>query len=181
MRLLEISCQTSSLQTSAGSRGSGQGGRQCGPYLHNVSGTYTVGTVLRAACDYLSAALRRRRCLPAMEIHTMATLNKRPSGKWQAMVRKDGRSRDFVKAYALTELVQWLFRSVIRVGGLNKSGRAYQPRRRVTLFMPSERMRNLLLNWLLKGRVIAGPVKPKGPKQIELLARLEGRQRAAAA
>jgi len=97
------------------------------------------------------------------------------------MKRNSLEARDFCNAYALTELVQWLFRSAIRVGGINRSGRAYQPRRRVTLYMPSERMRNLLLNWLLTGRVNAGPVTPKGPKQIELLARLEGRQLAVAA
>lgn len=97
------------------------------------------------------------------------------------MKRNSQEALDFYDAYALTELVQWLFRSAIRVGGLNGSGRAYQPRRPVTLYMPSQRMRNLLLNWLLTGRVHAGPVKAKGSKQIEMLARLEGRQLAVAA
>jgi hypothetical protein len=92
-----------------------------------------------------------------------------------------GEARHFSDAYALTELVQWLFRSAIRVGGVNRTARAYEPRRRVTLHMPSERMRNLLLNWLLSGRVCSGPVSAKGQKQIELLARLEGRQSAMAA
>lgn len=145
----------------------------------------------------------------------MATVVKRPSGKWQATVRKDGRSqsKSFLKRsdaakwareaelradqgqlvsarnaevpemtlnevmnrYALTELVQWLFRSAIRVGGLNGTGRAYMPRRPVTLYMPSQRMRNLLLNWLLTGKVNSGPVKAKDQRQREILDRLEGR------
>lgn len=81
----------------------------------------------------------------------------------------------FSDAYALTELVQWLFRSSIRVGGLNGTGRPYAPRHRVTVYISSQRMRNLLINWLLSGRVCSGPVKPKGQREEERLARLEGR------
>lgn len=92
------------------------------------------------------------------------------------MQRNSEEARRFSDAYALTELVQWLFRSAIRVGGLNGTGQAYRPRRRVTLYMPSQRMRNLLLNWLLTGRINSGPVKAKDQRQIELLDRLEGRQ-----
>ncbi|WP_422050341.1 hypothetical protein [Shimia sp.] len=91
------------------------------------------------------------------------------------MERNSEEGRNFADAYALTELVQWLFRSAIRVGGLNGSGRAYTPRRPVTLYMPSQRMRNLLLNWLLSGRVNSGPVKAKDQRQREMLDRLEGR------
>lgn len=87
----------------------------------------------------------------------------------------------FSDNYALTELVQWLFRSAIRVGGLNGTGHPYKQRRHVTLYMPSQRMRNLLLNWLISGQINSGPVKVKGQKQAELLARLEGRQTAMAA
>lgn len=94
------------------------------------------------------------------------------------MARNSDEAHQFCNAYALTELVQWLFRSAIRVGGLNMTKHLYMPRRKVTLYMPSQRMRNLLLNWLLSGRVCSGPVKPKGQRQIELLARLEGRQEA---
>ncbi|WP_298855386.1 hypothetical protein [uncultured Ruegeria sp.] len=97
------------------------------------------------------------------------------------MKRDSHEARRFSDAYALTELVQWLFRSAIRVGGVNNAGRDYQPRRRVTLYMPSQRMRNLLQNWLLSGQVNSGPVYAKGPRQVELLARLEGRQVAAVA
>ncbi|WP_109312651.1 hypothetical protein [Ruegeria sp. AU67] len=97
------------------------------------------------------------------------------------MKRVSHEARSFSDAYALTELVQWLFRSAIRVGGLNNAGRDYQPRRRVTLYMPSQRMRNLLQNWLLSGQVNSGPVYAKGQRQVELLARLEGRQVAAVA
>ncbi len=97
------------------------------------------------------------------------------------MKRNSNEAHRFSDAYALTELVQWLFRSAIRVGGLNSTGRAYSPRRSVTLYMPSKRMRNLLLNWLLTGQVNSGPVNTKGQRQTELLARLEGRQVAAVA
>ncbi|WP_170603141.1 MULTISPECIES: hypothetical protein [unclassified Ruegeria] len=97
------------------------------------------------------------------------------------MKRNSDEARRFSDAYALTELVQWLFRSAIRVGGLNGTGHAFTQRRRVTLYMPSQRMRNLLLNWLLSGQVNSGQVCAKGHRQNELLARLEGRQVAAAA
>lgn len=97
------------------------------------------------------------------------------------LARNSPEAHQFCNAYALTELVQWLFRSAIRVGGLNMTKHSYRPRRKVTLYMPSERMRNLLLNWLLYGRVFSGSVKPKGQAEIERLARLEGRQEATAA
>ncbi|WP_171210334.1 MULTISPECIES: hypothetical protein [unclassified Ruegeria] len=97
------------------------------------------------------------------------------------MKRDSKEAHRFSDAYALTELVQWLFRSAIRVGGLNGTGHTHTPRRRVTLYMPSKRMRNLLLNWLLTGQVNSGPVNTTGQRQTELLARLEGRQVAAVA
>ena len=61
-------------------------------------------------------------------------------------------SRDFRDAYALAELVQWLFRSCIRSGGINGTG-FYRPRHKATVYIPSERMRNLLTNWLATGAV----------------------------
>ncbi|MBY6158053.1 hypothetical protein [Pseudooceanicola nitratireducens] len=97
------------------------------------------------------------------------------------MKRNSDAAYRFSDAYALAELVQWLFRSAIRVGGLNMTGRAYTPRKKVTVYIPSERMRNLLLNWLLTGRVSSGPVKAEGPRQTELLARMTGVQEAAVA
>jgi hypothetical protein len=95
--------------------------------------------------------------------------------------RNSGKALAYSDAYALTELVQWLFRSAIRKGGLNSTGQPYRPRERVTLYMPAQRMRNLLLNWLITGRVHSGPVVPKGLRQMELLASLEGRVGAMAA
>ena len=59
----------------------------------------------------------------------------------------------FCDAYALTELVQWLFRSAIRVGGINGTTMSGKPREQVTVYIPSERMRNLLINWLETGEV----------------------------
>lgn len=97
------------------------------------------------------------------------------------IARNSDKAHQFCNAYALTELVQWLFRSAIRVGGLNMTKHPYRPRRKVTVYIPSRRMRNLLVNWLLSGRVCSGPVKPKGQRQVELLARLEGQQMAIAA
>lgn len=75
-------------------------------------------------------------------------------------------ARRFADHYALTELVQWLFRSAIRVGGINGTDRPYQPRKPVTVYMPSERMRNLLTNWLETGNVSSlGPdgTRPSKP------------------
>jgi hypothetical protein len=95
--------------------------------------------------------------------------------------RNSGDALSFCDAYALTELVQWLFRSAIRKGGLNGTGKPCGPRQKVTLYMPSQRMRNLLLNWLLTGRVCSGAVVPRGERQQELLARLHGQTAALAA
>lgn len=90
-------------------------------------------------------------------------------------------AKRFCDAYALTELVQWLFRSAIRVGGVNGTNRPYEPRRKVTLYMPSERMRNLLLNWLLTGRVCSGEVEAQGSRQQQLLDHMTGQYMANAA
>jgi len=95
--------------------------------------------------------------------------------------RNSNEAHSFSDAYALTELVQWLCRSSIRVGGLNRTTMPYKPRHRVTVYMPSQRMRNLLVNWLLSGRVSSEPVKPKGQREQELLSRLEGRMEGVAA
>lgn len=60
--------------------------------------------------------------------------------------------RKFADAYALTELVQWLFRCQIRKGGygLNVNGvlGIRGERQKATAFIPSERMRKLLIDWL---------------------------------
>ena len=66
-------------------------------------------------------------------------------------------AKDFADAYALTELVQWLFRSAIRRGGVNGTQQNDGPRQRVTVYIPSQRMRNLLVNWLVRGEVHSGP------------------------
>lgn len=44
--------------------------------------------------------------------------------------------------YALSELIQWLFRSRIR------NDRASAENRRINVYIPSQRMRNLLVSWL---------------------------------
>ena len=46
-------------------------------------------------------------------------------------------SQSFKDAYALTELIQWVWRSRVRDG---------HP---ITLYLPSPRMRKLLKDWLL--------------------------------
>ena len=55
-------------------------------------------------------------------------------------------------AYALSELIQWIFRSAIRDG------------KEIWLYIPSKRMRNLLIDWI-------GGDKPEdlklGKKMIE--------------
>jgi len=90
------------------------------------------------------------------------------------MERSADEARRFVDAYALTELVQWLFRSAIRKGGVNGTSLPYRPRSNVCVYLPSGRMRNLLLNWLLSGRVCSGEVRPADQRQEELLARVTG-------
>lgn len=61
--------------------------------------------------------------------------------------------REFSDAYALSELVQWLFRSCIRSGGMNSVTDNVRPRQKAVVYIPSARMRNLLLNWLATGEV----------------------------
>lgn len=60
--------------------------------------------------------------------------------------------RNFADDYALTELIQWLFRSRIRRGGygLDVHGNfAFRgEREKTTVFIPCERMRRLLETWL---------------------------------
>lgn len=66
--------------------------------------------------------------------------------------KKSQAYKDFEDAYALTELVQWLFRCQIRRGGygLNTHGTACfrGERQKATVFIPSGRMRKLLIQWL---------------------------------
>lgn len=64
--------------------------------------------------------------------------------------------RNFSDAYALSEMVQWLFRCCIRQGGLNAVAPFATHRRKATVYIPSERMRNLLINWLNTGQVHSG-------------------------
>lgn len=54
--------------------------------------------------------------------------------------------------YALSELIQWVFRSRIRFGNLPDEDR------KINLYIPSERMRNLLLQWM--GRNIPQTLLP---------------------
>jgi hypothetical protein len=72
------------------------------------------------------------------------------------MKRNSAEAHAFSDAYALTELVQWLFRSAIRKGGVNGCGETYRQRERVTVYIPCERMRHLLINWLNTGQVYSG-------------------------
>lgn len=63
---------------------------------------------------------------------------------------------EFSDAYALSELVQWLFRSCIRSGGMNTDMASIRPRQQAVVYIPSARMRNLLINWLATGEVHSG-------------------------
>ena len=72
------------------------------------------------------------------------------------MKRNSPEAYAFSDAYALTELVQWLFRSAIRKGGVNGCEEPYRQRERVTVYIPCERMRHLLINWLYTGNVYSG-------------------------
>lgn len=62
-------------------------------------------------------------------------------------------SSDFSDAYALSELVQWLFRCCIRRGGLNGCNPYREARNKATVYIPSKRMRYLLINWLNTGKI----------------------------
>ncbi len=59
---------------------------------------------------------------------------------------------EFASDYALTELVQWLFRCRIRKGGLGLDSEGNLclrgERQTATVYIPSARMRNLLIDWL---------------------------------
>lgn len=74
--------------------------------------------------------------------------------------------REFSDAYALSELVQWLFRSCIRSGGMNSVTSDIRPRQKAEVYIPSARMRNLLINWLDTGGVCSADRKasPKSRK-----------------
>jgi hypothetical protein len=63
---------------------------------------------------------------------------------------------EFSDAYALSELVQWLFRSCIRSGGMNTDTDNIRPRQQAVVYIPSARMRHLLINWLATGEVHSG-------------------------
>lgn len=67
--------------------------------------------------------------------------------------------REFSDAYALSELVQWLFRTCIRSGGMNSVADNIRPRQKAVVYIPSARMRNLLINWLATGEVCSGDHK----------------------
>ncbi len=77
------------------------------------------------------------------------------------MKRNSPEGLRFADAYALTELIQWLFRSAIRRDGINGTGQAHRPRGRVTVYIPSARMRNLLQNWLATGKVSSATPRAK--------------------
>ena len=71
----------------------------------------------------------------------------------------------FSEHYALTELVQWLFRFQIRKGGfgITIDGEVGCRGKRLptTVYVPSVRMRNLLVNWLETGEVSSKPLSEK--------------------
>jgi hypothetical protein len=62
----------------------------------------------------------------------------------------DVKGREFDDAFALTELVQWMFRS-----GIRKKKPDH-----ITVAIPTERMRNLLINWLDRGIVSRDKPRP---------------------
>lgn len=73
----------------------------------------------------------------------------------------DGDNAPFSDHFALTELIQWLFRFQIRKGGYGRlpdgSTGFRGERLPTTVFLPSNRMRNLLINWLDSGVVSSAP------------------------
>jgi integrase len=78
-----------------------------------------------------------------MEIRTMATVNKRPSGKWQAMVRKDGRSqsRSFSKR---SDAVKWARESELRAEHVGLQDSAANAVGKMTLGQLLERYRDTI-------------------------------------
>ena len=95
------------------------------------------------------------------------------------MKRNSREGLAFSDAYALTELVQWLFRSAIRVGANNSTQAAHGPRRKVIVYIPSQRMRNLLVNWLATGEVSSAKPRTRNAREKAMLETLVSRQEAA--
>jgi hypothetical protein len=96
------------------------------------------------------------------------------------MKRDEQDALRFCDAYALTELVQWLFRSAIRAGGVNGTAMSGKPREQVTVYIPSERMRNLLINWLETGEVNSLPKDGMPPIRLAKTKKSSPRRKLAA-
>lgn len=87
--------------------------------------------------------------------HAIYLYDQNPNPNVTGFLDLPNRSKEYHKfadAYALTEFVQWLFRCQIRKGGygLDENGNETirGERHKATVYIPSERMRNLFTNWL---------------------------------
>jgi len=119
-----------------------------------TTGVHWVGNTTRGVNGYI-------KCTHAIYLYDQ---NPNPHLlRFLGMAPRSPEACKFSDAYALAELVQWVFRCCIRSGGINGTGETYRPRRKATVYIPSERMRNLLINWLATGEVcsLEKGAKPK--------------------
>lgn len=109
-----------------------------------TNGVRWIGNTTRGVNDYISCT------------HAIYLYDQHPNPQLLHFLNMPGKSqasRDFSDAYALSELVQWLFRCCIRRGGISGSRPLATLRSKATVYIPSERMRHLLINWLNTGQV----------------------------
>ena len=109
-----------------------------------TTGVHWVGNTTRGVNGYINCT------------HAVYLYDQNPNPhllRFLGMASRSPEAFKFSNAYALAELVQWLFRCCIRSGGVNGTGDRSKPRCKATVYIPSERMRNLLINWLATGEV----------------------------
>lgn len=112
-----------------------------------TNGVRWIGNTTRGVNDYIT-------CTHAIYLYDQ---NPRPELlHFLSMPGNSQSGRDFSDAYALSEMVQWLFRCCIRRGGVNGIAPMETLRQRATVYIPSKRMRYLLINWLNTGKVYSG-------------------------
>jgi len=115
-----------------------------GALTYQTTGVQWVGNTTRGVNDYITCS------------HAVYLYNQNPNPQllqFLGMQQGTREAAEFTNAYALSELVQWLFRCSIRSGGVNGTGRPFEQRLKATVYIPSDRMRNLLINWLNTGEI----------------------------
>lgn len=110
----------------------------------DTTGVRWIGNTTRGLNDYITCT------------HAVYLYGQHPNPQLLQFLNipsKSKEGRDFSDAYALSEMVQWLFRCCIRDGGMNGCNPFAKPRSQATVYVPCARMRALLTNWLATGEV----------------------------